>query len=435
MRTVFLLLALFLAPAVGAKDRFITVTFHSVPEGATISAFNSARTPAYLGVTGQPVTLDKEWLSKGSAVEVKFELPGYASYSDTVYSLTLKDGGHWPPPESGKVVHLKPDSMLTAAAVNLPPLVGVFFLALGLFRWRQKKTLAAATKKAESEAWEAATAERPPTFPSGYVMQHELGRGGMAVVYEVTCKDTDERRALKMLNPELSADPDALKRLRREIKIWRELVHPCIVPLYDFGECNGRYYLVMERIHGETLRDYMQRERMATGMAIEYAEAMLDAVAYAHRKDIVHRDLKPENIMIRDDGRLLVLDFGLSRTLNEQTAITMNETVMGTPAYMAPERFSGVADASSDQYALGLIIYELLAGRHAISNTVDLAGILFCQLYEEPAPLTQFCPDLAPAVEAVVMKMIAKESKDRYPDVGAARDALVEAAGLVLQEA
>ena len=430
---------LLMALPVGAKDRFITVTFHSVPEGATISAFNSARTPAYLGVTGQPVRLDTEWLRKGSAIEVKFELPGYASYSDTVYSLTLQDGGHWPAPDSGKVVHLKPASMWTAAKANLPPLVGVFFLALGLFKWRQKRTIAVATRKAESEAWEAATAaaqaDQAPTFPSGYVLHHELGRGGMAVVYEVTCQETGEPRALKMLNPELSDDPDALKRLRREIKIWRDLVHPCIVPLYDFGECNGRYYLVMERIHGETLRDYMHRERMETSLALEYAEAMLDAVAYAHKKDIVHRDLKPENIMIREDGRLLVLDFGLSRTLNEKTAITMNETVMGTPAYMAPERFSGVADASSDQYALGLIIYELLAGRHAISNTVDLAGILFCQLYEEPASLRQFCPDLPEAVEDVIMKMIAKDSKDRFPDVGVARQALVEAAGLVLQEA
>jgi eukaryotic-like serine/threonine-protein kinase len=198
-----------------------------------------------------------------------------------------------------------------------------------------------------------------------YVLERELGRGGMATVYLARDLRHDRPVALKVLHPEL-AHALGPERFRREVEIAARLQHPHILPVHDSGEAAGQLWYTMPYVEGESLRDRLEREpRLPLGAALEITRQAALALDYAHRHGVVHRDVKPENILL-SDGQALVADFGIAKAVGEVGGERLTGTgiTVGTPAYMSPEQAGGDShvDGRSDLYSLGCVLYEMLAG-------------------------------------------------------------------------
>ncbi|MBX3172765.1 MAG: protein kinase [Candidatus Eremiobacteraeota bacterium] len=504
------LLWLLLSAAAVAQD--LRVTFHTRPEGAAIRVLSAQQETKLSGLSGQPVTLQRNWLAQ-PRMQVTFSKDGFQTQTEQVPTSELINGGEWPP-------RGRPPLMLTSAAapqlsirINSQPQGAAIYLAnssqgkgqyLGITGTNliiEKQALEQSTiflrlekdgyeplaltmlagqfvngaelpsdgparlyqtwegwfkqwgpalagllacavggavflvRRSRKKAWQAPRPD-PVGAPNqheaalrdqGYELLGELGRGGMAVVFEARRTGSDAPLALKLLHREVGLDSDAINRMRREIKVMRELQHPTIVPLYDFGDVNGQYFLVMEKVDGQSLKRRLLEGRLSQEEAVRFIHMLLQGVTYAHNKDIVHRDLKPDNIMLRPDGRLQILDFGISRSTTANTFETMDNSVLGTPAYMAPERFSGVANKASDQYALGLIFYELLCGVAPVPNDIDIAQIITKQLFEVPPEPSTVDADVPKSMDFLVMTMIAKDPVKRFPSMDAALEQFYKA--------
>ena len=271
----------------------------------------------------------------------------------------------------------------------------------------------------------------PPGAVLGpYRIEALLGTGGMGEVYRARDTRLGRDAALKVIAPRLIGDPSLRRRFEIEARAASVLNHPAIVTIYDVGESDGTSWIAMEWIEGRTLRQVLSDGPMPPGRVLSIARQIADGLAAAHSKGIVHRDLKPENIMLRADGGAKILDFGLARqTLVETTeqsisqietaqalgrAATMEGAVFGTVGYMSPEQASGRAvDFHSDQFAFGLILYEMLAGRRAFErpSTVEtLAAII----REDPVPLASIRGGIPESLLRLVARCLAKAPQDRF---------------------
>jgi serine/threonine-protein kinase len=209
-----------------------------------------------------------------------------------------------------------------------------------------------------------------------YTLERELGRGGMAVVYEALDVRHDRTVAIKVLRPELAASLGA-ERFLREIQIAAKLTHPNILPLHDSGEADGTLFYVMPYIEGESLRDLLSREKqLSIDDALQITREVGDALSYAHSLGVVHRDIKPENILFQA-GHAVVADFGIARAVSEAGGESLTETglAVGTPAYMSPEQATATKeiDARTDVYSLGCVLYEMLSGETPYSAPTPMA--------------------------------------------------------------
>jgi len=250
-----------------------------------------------------------------------------------------------------------------------------------------------------------------------YAIERELGRGGMATVYLAEDLKHHRKVAIKVLKDDVSASVGAVRFLR-EIEIAAQLQHPHILPLLDSGEAGGVLYYVMPFVEGESLRQRLAREgELPVGEAVRILVEVADALAYAHARGVVHRDIKPDNIMLT--GRhAVVADFGVARAVSasvDSGTLTSMGVALGTPAYMAPEQ--AVADPHVDQradiYALGVVAYELLAGRTPFAaNTPQ--QMLAAHVTETPDPPSRYRRGLAPALEQALMRCLEKRAADRY---------------------
>ena len=267
-----------------------------------------------------------------------------------------------------------------------------------------------------------------------YVVERELGAGGMATVF--LARDIRHGRsvALKVLRPELAAMIGAARFLA-EIRTTANLQHPHILPLYDSGEADGSVFYVMPFIDGESLRQRLTRERqLSIGEAVRIAGEVADAMDYAHRQGIVHRDIKPENIMLHD-GRAIVADFGIALAISRTDGSTrMTETGMslGTPNYMSPEQAMGERDVSarSDVYALGCVLYEMLVGEPPFTGPSPQA-IVARVITESPRSLIAQRGTVPPHVQAAVEQALQKLPADRFASAGEFATAIRTASGTV----
>ena len=251
-----------------------------------------------------------------------------------------------------------------------------------------------------------------------YRIEREIGRGGMATVY--LAEDVRHRRkvALKVLEPELALAVGA-ERFQREIEIAAQLNHPHIVPLYDSGEADGHLFYVMPFINGESLRQKLERERqLPVEDALSITRHVASALEYAHARNVVHRDIKPENILLFE-GEAMVADFGIALAVSAATTRRLTQTglIVGTPEYMSPEQALGEgADARSDLYALGCVVYEMLAGEPPYAGPT--AHSIIAKRLVDPVPaVRRLRPSVPLNVDEALMMALAKIPADRFPSV------------------
>ncbi len=252
-----------------------------------------------------------------------------------------------------------------------------------------------------------------------YVLEDVLGEGGMATVYRARHNLVERPCAVKILHPELSKDSTLRERLRREARSAAAISHPNVVEIYDFGETpTGEPYLVMELLHGSSLRDLMNTP-IPVAEVIELGRQMAEGLARAHDLGVVHRDLKPENVFVvpQPNGTQLVkiVDFGLARVRREDRLTVMGQ-IVGTPPYMAPERFKqDNVTPAADLYALGIVLYEMLVGALPFDSN-NVAGFVLAHLEDVPARLSTKVQSVPPALEDLVAELLAKKPEERPVD-------------------
>jgi serine/threonine-protein kinase len=276
-------------------------------------------------------------------------------------------------------------------------------------------------------AW---TPERPRlaagTRLGPYEIQSFIGAGGMGEVYKGRDTRLGRTAAIKVLPPNLAADPDRRRRFEQEARAVSALNHPNICTLHDIGSDGGTDYLVMEHLEGQTLAECLAKGPIPVAQALEHATQIADALAQAHRKGIVHRDLKPGNVMITKSGAKL-LDFGLAKLRvpaaasgalsslpTRESSITAQGAIVGTLAYMAPEQLEGKdTDVRSDIFSFGALLYEMLTGKRAFRGDSH-AGVIAAILTSDPLPLSTLQPVTPPALDRLVRKCLAKDPDERW---------------------
>lgn len=246
---------------------------------------------------------------------------------------------------------------------------------------------------------------------SHYKILEKLGEGGMGVVYKASDLTLNRTVAMKFLRPHLRSDETGRARFLREAKAAAALNHPNICTIYEIDETEGTLFIAMELCSGEALNEVLRTRLLDLPEAVNISLQIADAVAKAHHVQVVHRDIKSSNIMVDDRGRAKLLDFGLaSLTVDEQT---LTRSSMGTPQYMAPERFeAGIADKRGDIWSLGVLLYELLTGRMPFAGTVtELVNTI---LNEDPIPVSSVRPGVPAELDDIIGRAIAKDPLERY---------------------
>ena len=258
------------------------------------------------------------------------------------------------------------------------------------------------------------------TFGS-YRLEGLLGRGGMGEVYSARhLRLTGRLAAVKVLPASLATEPDFLRRFEQEANLAASLDHPNILPVWDYGEQDGTPYLAMPLVTNGSLKDLLEREGpLSPDEAEHYLTPIAEALDYAHSRGLLHRDVKPANILLRDDGRPQLADFGIAKAIEagQTGGLTHAGGGIGTPEYMAPEQIEGRAEKRSDFYSLGVALYQMLSGRVPYDGATPYE-IALKQLSNPLPPIRQFRPELSPAIEAVLQRVLAKEPAERYASGG-----------------
>jgi eukaryotic-like serine/threonine-protein kinase len=257
-----------------------------------------------------------------------------------------------------------------------------------------------------------------------YRLDAVLGRGGMATVWRGVDERLGRRVAVKLLD-RATADPAMLQRFDREARTAGGLTHPNIVAVYDVGTDNGVPYLVMELIDGTSVAALLASGPLPLDQAVDITRQVCDALAMTHAQGVVHRDIKPANILLNTTGTVKVCDFGIARlTHQQQTDLTTPHMAIGTSAYMAPEQISGAAvDARTDLYALGCVMYAMLTGHPPFTGDNPLA-VLWQHQHQSPPAVASLRPDTPGDLDALIVRMLAKNPSDRPVSAAEVRDRL-----------
>ena len=256
----------------------------------------------------------------------------------------------------------------------------------------------------------------PDTLVDGrYRVLNRLGSGGMADVYCAEDSHLGRQVALKVLYQRFAQDAEFVERFKREAQAAAGLTHPNVVNVFDRGEHDGTYYIAMEYLPGSTLKEVIaERGALDQEAVIDIGVQILRAASFAHRRGVVHRDLKPHNVMLDDAGNAKVTDFGIARA--GASEMTEAGSIMGTAQYLSPEQAQGqLATSQSDLYSVGIILYELLTGRLPFDGESAVA-IAVQHLNDPPPPISSLRPDVAPELEAAVMRALAKDPAARWAD-------------------
>ncbi len=247
-----------------------------------------------------------------------------------------------------------------------------------------------------------------------YVIENEIGAGGMAIVYKAQDTMLNRTVAVKVLRPEFKQDEEFIKRFDIEAKAAAALNHPNIVSVYDVGVYQGLHYIVMEYIEGVTLKTFIARKgQLPWRTALKISEQICSALAHAHTHKVIHRDIKPHNIMVTETGTVKVMDFGIARAASGST-MTLGSKILGSAHYLSPEQArGGFTDERSDLYSLGVCMYEMITGRVPFDADTTVA-VAMQHLQKDPKPLREIVENLPASVEYIVLKAMRKELSRRY---------------------
>jgi eukaryotic-like serine/threonine-protein kinase len=265
------------------------------------------------------------------------------------------------------------------------------------------------------------------TFANRYTVERPIARGGMADVYLARDQVLDRLVAVKVLFPEFARDPSFVERFRREAHSAASLNHPNIVGVYDWGQEHGTYFIVMEYVEGQSLRDVLRAQRTLPAVqAAAIGAEIADALAFAHAHGVVHRDVKPGNVLMNPTGQVKVTDFGIAANPTDAAqGLTQTGSVMGTATYFSPEQAQGFqVDGRTDVYALGVVLYEMVTGFPPFQADSPVA-VAMKHVREQAVPPSQYVPDLPPDFERVILAALAKDVHARYQSADALRDDLV----------
>jgi eukaryotic-like serine/threonine-protein kinase len=266
---------------------------------------------------------------------------------------------------------------------------------------------------------------------SRYLIVRRIGSGGMADVYCAEDTHLGRQVALKVLHRRFAQDQEFVERFRREASAAAGLQHPNVVGVFDRGRHDGTYYIAMEHLPGRTLKEIVTTEApLAQERVVDLGMQILQAAGFAHRHGVIHRDFKPHNVIMDDQGGVKVTDFGIARA--GASEMTETGSIMGTAQYLSPEQAQGHAvTAASDLYSIGVMLYEMLAGRLPFEGD-SAVSVALKHLSEQPPPISQFRPDVSPALESVVMAALAKDPAHRWQSADDFAEAL-QAAGTQLE--
>ncbi|MGL5851031.1 MAG: protein kinase domain-containing protein, partial [Phycicoccus sp.] len=258
------------------------------------------------------------------------------------------------------------------------------------------------------------------TLDGRYRVLRRLADGGMATVYLGVDERLGRDVALKVMRPHLVHDESFVTRFRREARSAASLSHPNVVAVYDQGEDDGQVFLAMEYVSGKTLREVLTDEGpLSPRAALDVLDALLLALGEAHRKGLIHRDVKPENVILSENGTVKVADFGLARAVSSQTVTSSSGMLLGTVAYLSPEQVErGVADARSDVYAAGLVLFEMLTGTKAFTGDTPI-HVAYQHVHGGvPAPSSRV-PSLPTELDDLVAESTSRDPDERPTDAGA----------------
>jgi serine/threonine protein kinase len=261
---------------------------------------------------------------------------------------------------------------------------------------------------------------------SHYRVLSLIGAGGMGEVYLAEDTHLGRKVALKLLPREFTGDPERVRRFELEARSASSLNHPNIMTIFEVGQVDGRHFIATEYIDGQTLRERLSATPLEVDEALDVAAQIASALEAAHAAGIVHRDIKPENVILRRDGLVKVLDFGLAKLTEtgshgadsdapiEESAESTPGLVLGTVSYMSPEQARGLkVDARSDNFSLGVVVYEMLAGRCAFEGATP-SDVMAAILQSEPLPLARFAQNVPAELERIVAKALCKDKEERY---------------------
>ena len=266
----------------------------------------------------------------------------------------------------------------------------------------------------------------PQQSVSHYRILKKLGAGGMGEVYLAEDNRLDRKVALKLLPQEFTQDAERLRRFTREAKAASALNHPNIITIYDIGQTDSSHFIATEYVEGDTLRQHLRQSRMAVSEVLEVAVQVADALSEAHQTGIIHRDIKPENLIVKKNGLVKLLDFGLAKLTERKapsadtsapTAAQVNtgpNVILGTLAYMSPEQARGKdLDARTDIFSFGVLLYEMVTG-HAPFEGETTSDVIAAILKSEPGPISSYSPDAPPELQRIIGKALRKDRDERY---------------------
>lgn len=429
-----------LATGAVAEPRFPPIWFsRAYPPDSRVFVQNSSG-DSYWGQANEPFAVDERYLARlppGSTVTLKFRHEGFKDWQSTIdRNYFLPNDGEPPgqPKDMSEIipVELKPTSTWSRLSYwvryNPVPTGIAAAILIGLTAWGARQQY----RSSRLKALHASSERSDPLLANGpaqlgpYLAVRRLGMGGMATVYwsvPVASLRDEDAVAIKVVQAQFADNPEFRLRFARECKLATELIHPAIVRTIDSNTQEGLLYLVMELVEGQSLKSLIPPEGMPVERALQLLDPVLDGLIYAHQKGVVHRDLKPDNIMVVKGERPKIMDFGLAKS-SDVSDVTKTGTALGTPAYLPPEQFLGAdLDFRSDQYSLGISLYQMLTGRVPFEGT-DPMAVAFRHVNETPPFPRTLRPDLEPALERVILKMICKDPTQRFRDFQEVRAAL-----------
>ncbi|HLN61257.1 MAG TPA: Stk1 family PASTA domain-containing Ser/Thr kinase, partial [Symbiobacteriaceae bacterium] len=257
-----------------------------------------------------------------------------------------------------------------------------------------------------------------------YRIGERIGGGGMALVYRARDEQLGRDVAVKVLRGQFGTDEEFIRRFRREAQNAASLSHPNVVQIFDVGRDDDQYFIVMELVEGQTLKELIQRQGpLPIAEAVRISAEILGALEHAHTNRIVHRDIKPHNILISRDGHAKVTDFGIARATTTDT-VTHTGSIMGSAHYFSPEQANGQPTGEkSDIYSMGIVLYEMLTGTVPFTGDSPIT-VALKHIRDRVVPATQLNSEVPVELDEIILRALEKEPEDRYPSAAAMRQAL-----------